>query len=132
MKLASEWRFALWSIVFGGLVPPGDLLAQTEPGDLPITPWLERIFYGDRPRTLEDFQAMERHLQALLEKILPSVVSFDGSSGVIVEDGYVLSAGHCTVKPGKTVELTLHDGRIRPAQQHLGHGPHLRVPAAGR
>jgi serine protease Do len=78
---------------------------------LSLTPELSRIFAGGKPASLAEFQAMESHVQALLKKILPCTVSVGGASAVIVQDGYVLCAGHVTRKPGRDITLTMHDGR---------------------
>ena len=79
--------------------------------DLQLTPALSRIFAGDKPANLAEFQAMESYVQALLQKVLPCTVSVGGASAVIVQDGYVLCAGHVTRKPGRDITLTMHDGR---------------------
>ena len=46
-----------------------------------------------------------------MKKVLPCTVSVGGASAVIVQDGYVLCAGHVIRKPGRAITLTMHDGR---------------------
>jgi len=87
--------------------------ASTSPAsaDLPLTARLSKIFAGGVPANVADFKAMEAYLQVLLKKVLPCTVSVGGASAVIVQDGYVLCAGHVIRKPGRIITLTMHDGR---------------------
>jgi serine protease Do len=77
---------------------------------------LPAAFDKPAPDDLADLKAMELQVQKVVEKVLPCTVNVrDGGgqgSGVIVsEDGYVLTAGHVSREAGRTVELTLNDGR---------------------
>jgi serine protease Do len=77
---------------------------------------LPAAFDKPAPEDLADLKAMEQQVQKVVEKVLPCTVNVrDGGgqgSGVIVsEDGYVLTAGHVSREAGRTVELTLNDGR---------------------
>lgn len=89
----------------------GDSAKRSASVDLPVTPTLSRIFAGGKPESIAEFKAMETHVQALLKKILPCTVSAGGAGAVIVPGGYVLCAGHVTRRPGRTITLTMHDGR---------------------
>lgn len=66
---------------------------------------------GDVPASLGEWRALESRLQATLAKVRPAVVSLGGGSGVVVEGGYVLTAGHVIGEPGRTVTMTFDDGR---------------------
>jgi len=77
---------------------------------------LPAAFDKPAPADLADLKAMEQHVQKVVEKVLPCTVNVrDGGgqgSGVIVSaDGYVLTAGHVSREAGRTVDLTLSDGR---------------------
>ena len=76
---------------------------------------LKEIFAGTVPKNIADLKAMESHVQKLTNKVTPSTVGiFNGAagSGVIVSpDGYVLTAAHVAMQPGRTVQIVLHDGR---------------------
>src|SRR5262249_5226700 len=73
------------------------------------------VFNQAEPKTVEDLQAMQDHLAKVAEKVKPSVVAIQiGSStgsGVIVKDGYVLTAGHVSGKAGQDCTLIFHDGK---------------------
>jgi serine protease Do len=68
------------------------------------------------PKDLAGFQALQTQIQAVVHKVLPSVVGIQiggsAGSGVIVsEDGIVMTAGHVVVKPGQAVTFFLSDGK---------------------
>lgn len=71
---------------------------------------------GKAPKGLAELQALEERLQQLNTEILPSVVNVrvgaaQGSGVIISKDGYVLTAGHVCIEPGRNVVFTLSDGR---------------------
>lgn len=103
------WPLLLWTV----LVACEAGRAQAGPAEQPArsSDRLARILAGGVPRDAEDLRAMEEHTQALLAKVLPAIVSIGGASGVIVEGRYVLSAGHVTRRPGRSLTVILHDGR---------------------
>lgn len=72
---------------------------------------LRTIFDGDAPANPAELLAMQSHVQALIDRVLPSVVSFGNASGVVIPGGWVLTAGHVIDTVGKDVRMTLHDGR---------------------
>jgi serine protease Do len=77
---------------------------------------LPAVLAKDAPDGIADLKAMERQVRKVLEKVLPCTVGVEvggaSGSGVIVsEDGYVLTAGHVSGKPGQNVTLILHDGK---------------------
>ncbi|MHC4512280.1 MAG: S1C family serine protease [Planctomycetota bacterium] len=80
------------------------LAAQPDPG-------LQKILAGGIPKNLADLKAMEGHTQELLKKVLPCTVTCGGATGVIINDGYVLTAAHVIRAPGRNVRIILQDGR---------------------
>ena len=77
---------------------------------------LEEILSGDEPRNLAELQAMQAHVQQLIKKVMPTVVSIEmrasqGSGVVVTEDGYVLTAGHViSNKRNKQAIIRFKDG----------------------
>ena len=56
---------------------------------------------------------MQRQVAAATERALPSVVSVEGGSGVIVSSrGDILTASHVTKKAGRIVNVKMADGQI--------------------
>ncbi|QDS87927.1 Putative serine protease HhoB precursor [Rosistilla ulvae] len=92
-----------------------DLLAfeSQEVSDLETDlPTIEKAF----PTQIDDFRELESILQPLAAKAIAATVGVrlgDAyASGVIVSaSGYVLTAAHVSGSPGRTVQLTLSDGR---------------------
>lgn len=70
---------------------------------------------------VEDFVAVQRQVQAVLEPARRAVVAIEcnggTASGVIVSpQGLMLTAAHVTTRPGTRVKVTLHDGRTVEAK----------------
>lgn len=68
------------------------------------------------PESPEDLRAIEKQVQAVLHKVVPAVVGIrmgagQGSGVIISKDGYVLTAGHVSGKPGSEAQVLLPDGR---------------------
>jgi len=85
---------------------------------------LHEIFAGAVPVNSGDLLAMQTHLQALSEKVVPATVAVQvgpaqGSGVIISADGYVLTAAHVIMRPHQRATLVLHDGR-RVAAETLG------------
>jgi serine protease Do len=60
----------------------------------------------------EDLQAIQSRIKQLLPRVQPCVVAIDGGSGVIVsESGLILTASHVANRSGRSVNVTLSDGR---------------------
>lgn len=63
------------------------------------------------PSSPADLKALEHRVQEALRKVVPSIVAVSGGTGVVVsEDGYVLTAAHVGVRPGRRVTMTFPDG----------------------
>lgn len=78
---------------------------------------MEQLFAGRKvPASKDDLRTLETSLQAIAAAVLPCTVGVQlgggSGSGVIVsEDGFVLTAGHVSGKPGQKVTIVLQDGR---------------------
>jgi serine protease Do len=78
-------------------------------------PPLPKVFSKAVPENSTDLLAIEKHVQDVVKQVHPAVVGVrigqGQGSGVIIKDGYVLTAGHVSGKPGQDVTLVLFDGR---------------------
>lgn len=64
------------------------------------------------PKTLAELKQLEQRVQELIEKVRPATISIFGGTGVVVgEEGYILSAGHVIIQPGRQVRIRFPDGR---------------------
>jgi serine protease Do len=78
--------------------------------DLPAA--VEKSF----PENVEDLKAIQKQVKKVLEKVVPCTVGIQigGSSGsgvIINEEGYVLTAGHVSGKPGTPCKIIFPDGK---------------------
>lgn len=64
------------------------------------------------PESLEEVKLLERHVQAIIEKVSPATVSVGGGgSGVVInEEGYILTVAHVNQRAGRRVRITFADG----------------------
>ena len=68
---------------------------------------LGEILAGDDPKTVAELQAMQAHVQALVQRVLPATVALAGASGVLVrrdDRTYMLCAAHVTLAADKKIE----------------------------
>lgn len=77
---------------------------------------LAKLFAGGEPTSVAELKAMEKHQQALAEKVMAVTVGIvvgpaHGSGVIISEDGYVLTAAHVVGKPSRPAIFILPDGR---------------------
>ncbi|MBI1904470.1 MAG: serine protease [Planctomycetia bacterium] len=68
------------------------------------------------PENLDDLRQIEKHVEGLSDKLIGytvhvSIGSAQGSGVLIGNEGYVLTAGHVSGRPGRNVSITFHDGR---------------------
>src|SRR5262245_60475670 len=83
---------------------------KTATGKLPA------VFYKKTPETLDELKALQDHVAAVAEKVLPAVVSVrvgaaSGSGVIVSKDGYVLTAGHVSGKPDRDVVVLFNNGK---------------------
>jgi len=63
------------------------------------------------PETLAEVKLLERRVQELAEKVRPATISMFGGTGVVVgKEGYILSAGHVVLEPGRQLRIRFADG----------------------
>ena len=77
---------------------------------------LPAIFSKPSPESVEDLKAIQEHVAKLVDKVTPATVSMRigagfGSGVIVSKDGYVLTAGHVSGKPGRDVVIYLHNGK---------------------
>ena len=126
--LQCQFGFGLWlpSLMILVLMvgqPPS--LAAVETFDAVAADRLEEILAGDEPKTLAELQAMQNHVQQLIKKVMPTVVSIElrasqGSGVVVTEDGYVLTAGHVIAKPNRRAMCRFREGEDPVRAKTLG------------
>ena len=68
------------------------------------------------PQTAEDLAKIEARVEKVFQKTQPATVCVQsgggsGSGVIISEDGYVLTAGHVAVEPGRSVTFIFPDGK---------------------
>ncbi len=68
------------------------------------------------PRTVEDLKAIQARVEAVAKAGLPATVAIllndaQGSGVIVSKDGYVLTAGHVSGKPGQQIYVVLSNGR---------------------
>ncbi|MGE3809262.1 MAG: S1C family serine protease [Gemmataceae bacterium] len=72
--------------------------------------------FDKTPESLEELKAIQKQVRAVLDKIVPATVGVrvgpgQGSGVIVSKDGYVLTAGHVSGKPGRDVTILLPDGK---------------------
>lgn len=74
------------------------------------------VFLKVTPTSIEDLQAIEDHVSALVDEVKVATVGVQvgrayGSGVIVSSDGYVLTAGHVSGNAGRAATITLSDGR---------------------
>src|SRR5215469_7056021 len=117
----SGWRVLL-AIAVGAFCAGGTWEAAAGAGDPPLVysreahPEITKLPEAPIvPNGVEDLKAIQTRVEAVVKEARPATVAVlldDGQgSGVIVSrDGYVLTAGHVSGKPGQSVTIVLADG----------------------
>ena len=99
------------------LAPLVALVALARPALADTPDWkLPTAFQKPVPETIDDLKQIQAHVKTVLEKVMPAVVNIkcgpgQGSGVIVSEDGYVLTAGHVSQKPGQNCTITFPDGR---------------------
>ena len=87
---------------------------------------LPAAFAKANPENLEDLKAIEKHVQEVLKKVIPCTVCIraggSGSGVIVSEDGLVLTAGHVSGQPGRTVTIITPDGKSHKGKTLGGNG----------
>jgi serine protease Do len=94
-------------------VPAGSGLARAD--DLPALE-LPAVFTKSAPENVADLKALDEHIRKVVDQVTHCVVAVQvrgaqGSGVIVSKDGYVLTAGHVSGRPGAQVSFILHDGR---------------------
>jgi serine protease Do len=110
-KLAALLMMAGAAALLGAAPPPPADKAKVEPAVK-----LPAAFAKEVPEGVEDLKAIQDHVKKVLKKVMPAVVGIRmgqgaGSGVVISADGYVLTAGHVSGKPGQECTLLFPDGK---------------------
>ncbi len=68
------------------------------------------------PKTVDDLKAIQARVEAVAKMALPATVGIllndaQGSGVIVSKDGYVLTAGHVSGKPGQRIQIVLSTGR---------------------
>ncbi|MCG8584127.1 MAG: S1C family serine protease [Pirellulales bacterium] len=79
-------------------------------------PTLLRASESDPPKSVAELRELQSTIQELSKKVVPATVAVQigaamGSGVIVSEDGYVMTAGHVSGKPGRKVNIILHDGK---------------------
>lgn len=87
--------------------------ADTPTKEIPALP---AVFAKANPESIDDLKAIQDHTKKVLEKVVPCTVGVQvggaSGSGVIVsKDGFILTAGHVSGRPGQKCTIILHDGK---------------------
>jgi serine protease Do len=82
----------------------------------PLTEQLPAAFKKGTPESVDDLKAIQEHVDKVVEKIMPAVVSVRigpafGSGVIVSKDGYVLTAGHVSGKADRDVTVYFHNGK---------------------
>ncbi len=76
---------------------------------------LDRILSGKEPRSVKELKRFETHVQALIQRVQPCLLSIGGGCGVLVdtegEPGLILTAGHVILSAGRRFRVTTHEGK---------------------
>src|SRR5262245_60838383 len=104
-----------------GAAPPAIDPSKSEP---PVR--VPAVFGKETLEGVQDLKAIQDHLKTVLKKVMPAVVgirigSGAGSGVVISPDGYVLTAGHVSGRPGQECTLLFPDGKTRAKGKTLGY-----------
>lgn len=96
----------------GQQIPATDAPAQPVASDSKLQGVLNKKF----PNTAADLKTIQQRVQKVLKKVLPCTVGVrigpaQGSGVIISKDGYVLTAGHVSGRPGQTAVIIFPDGR---------------------
>jgi len=106
---------SLTSSAFGqAIVEPQQAPPETSavPSPPPETTEFPEDLKTRAPKTLAELKLLEQRVQELVEKVRPATISVFGGTGVVVgKQGYILSAGHVVVQPGRRFRIRFPDGR---------------------
>jgi S1-C subfamily serine protease len=94
--------------------PDKKLEAKTAPKEIPSA-------FAESPTDVAKLRALEARVEEMLDKAKAATVGVkmgmaQGSGVIVSEDGYVLTAGHVSAKPGVPCELVMPNGKVLKAK----------------
>ncbi|HZZ82376.1 MAG TPA: trypsin-like peptidase domain-containing protein [Gemmataceae bacterium] len=110
--MAGHWLRRGAALLLCGGIFIGFVAAQDDTKAFKLPKVIEK---NATPANVDDLKQMEEHVQQVLKKVIPAVVGIrvgpgQGSGVIINEDGYILTAGHVSGKPGQTAVVVMPDG----------------------
>ena len=113
--VAARTNVTSGSVIQNSLVLEGSAGQGTEvPLATNLTSLLSR---GGVPATIEQLRELESQQRKVAAAVVDCTVSVkigpaQGCGVIITESGYILTAAHVAMRPGKTAEIMLSDGRV--------------------
>lgn len=106
----------LTSVAVALAILPASYLRGQEPTKPTVTAKrLATILAGEDPANVAELKAMQKHVQELVQRVLPATVSLPGASGVLVRrdsKSYVLSAAHVTLMADQKIRIERTNGKL--------------------
>jgi len=118
------------SFAFTLSIRADDVTTVTEnsaPPEVSKAPPLPSVFSKAQPESIDDLKAIERQVKEVVAKVLPCTVCIragaaSGSGVLISADGLILTAGHVSGEPGRTITIVMPDGKTYPGKTLGGNG----------
>src|SRR5262249_34577470 len=112
-RSTSRWfvlALGLW--LFAGAAWAGEKADEAK-SDAKEAP-LPSAFGKSLPEGIKDLQTIQAHVKALVKKITPATVGLtvgqaQGSGVIVSKDGFILTAGHVSGKPGRDCKIVMPD-----------------------
>jgi serine protease Do len=117
IRLQTSWRWIASTAALLLAWSALDTRYQAARADAPRTEMrLPAALLKPVPESVEDLKAIQAHVKVVIAKVMPAVVAVrignSAGSGVIVsEDGFILTAGHVSGKPGQEAIIIFPDGK---------------------
>jgi len=96
----------------GGETRPATPTVQPSPTSAKLFDLPAVLKNNGTPTTVEELRQIEKHVQKVIEKVMPAVVGVrvgpgQGSGVIVNEDGTILTAGHVSGTPGQNAAVLL-------------------------
>lgn len=86
--------------------------SPVQPSAPPVLDTENPVLVDQIPKTLDEIRLFEETVSTLADKVRSATVSVSGGSGIIVSaEGLILSCAHVGGEAGRSVKVTLSDGR---------------------
>jgi serine protease Do len=116
-RLQSSWRWAASTLALLMALYTAAPQHNLARADIPKSEMkLPAALLKPVPENVEDLKAIQAHVKAVVEKVMPAVVNVrignsQGSGVIVTEDGYVLTAGHVSGNPDRDAIVIFPDGK---------------------